>query len=232
MAATQDPGAKRARKRRRSFPLIWLGSIAAAVILALGVGGSLSAFGASITNSANSVGTGSLVMAETGPGTTGSVTCLSSQDTTGNNSSTCSTINKYGNAGIANTTMEPGGVDSTTVTISNTGTVAATAFTLAFGACTQTPAAGTPSPGNLCSEMTVAVYVGTGTGGLNIIPAETLTAAASALATPITAPSATPAISVAGAGQAFTFVVSLPGTASNIYQGIGASQPITWTFTQ
>ena len=83
--------------RRKFIPLAWIGSLVAVVLLALGVGGSLSAWTASITNTTDTAGTGSLVMEEDGPG--GTPVCLSNDST-----ATCTTINKYG----GNLSMVPG----------------------------------------------------------------------------------------------------------------------------
>lgn len=217
------------RRRRRFAPLLWLGGFGAVAVLALGVNGSLSTWTASITNADNHVGTGTLVMQEVGPaddaGTGGTTTCLSS-DATAN----CTTINKYGDAGDSVTNLAPGGFVVSTVTISNTGTTDASAFTLAFGSCTQVPTAdpvGPPIVGNLCSQLTVDVYqASTATG--TPIATGTPTALAAGGATSLTAAAATTA---GGAGQDFTFKVTLPSTAGNEFQGIVASQPITWTFT-
>jgi hypothetical protein len=145
--------------RRRFSPLIWVASAGAALALVLSVSGTMSAFSASIDNTLNSVGTGSIVMQEVGPNSGGTnVTCLSSSDATGNNAATCTTINNYGNAGVLDTTLAPGTSITTTVTISNTGTRSASALNVAFGACTQVVAASNPAPGSLCGELNVALY--------------------------------------------------------------------------
>ncbi len=220
------------RKRRRFLPLVWISSGAAALFLILGVNGSLSAFTASITNSANQVATGSLIMTESGPNSSGTnTTCASSSDATGNNAYSCTTINKYGSSGAAVTNLGPGDSATTTVTISNTGSVAANTFTAAFGACAQTPVAGTANPvllaGNLCSELNVAVYQAA-TATVTPLFTGTLTAATTGSPLTLTAPLAT---AVGGAGQPYTFVVSLPAGAGNSYEGITVTQPITWTFS-
>src|ERR1700753_2489587 len=91
------------RRRRRFVPLVWLASAGAVFAMALGVGGTLSGFTASINNSTNTAGSGTLLMQEGGPG---SVTCLSSAagTVTAANAGTCSTINKFG----GNLQMVPG----------------------------------------------------------------------------------------------------------------------------
>lgn len=213
------------RRRKRFAPLVWLGSLGAVGILALGVSGSLSDWTASITNTNNKVGTGSLVMQETGPDASGTATTCSSNDAT----ATCSTINKYGNNGVENDKLGPGDSVVTTVNIKNTGTTNADAFTVAFGACTQTPAAtaGPPVVGNLCSELTVDVYQASSATGTPIFSG-TPSALQTASPHTLTAPDATNA---GGAGQDYTFKVTLPTTADSTFQGIVATQQITWTFT-
>lgn len=209
-------------RRRRFAPLVWLASVGAVAVLALGVSGTLSDWTAQINNSNNHVGTGSLVMQETGPDSSGTATTCSSSDST----ATCSTINKYGNGGVAKSNLAPGDSVNTTVTINNTGTTDADTFTLTFAACSQTPTAtaGPPVVGDLCSELQVAVYQGSDTTGTPIF---TGTPTALAGDHTLTAADATTA---GGSGQAYTFKVTLPSGADNTYQGVTASQAMTWKF--
>ena len=134
-----DDGGHRAR-RRRYMPLVWLGSIAAAALLILGVTGTLSTWtDAIINNTHNTVASAAAVsLLETGPD--GTTTCDTAA--AASNSVLCSTINKYGGIGQAATGQGPvtnltdeGGTrlspdntvgnpntQSVTITMKNTGT--------------------------------------------------------------------------------------------------------------
>jgi hypothetical protein len=199
-------------KRKISLPLVLAGSVSS-LVLALGMSPTFSAFTASIQNSTNSAATGTLVMQETG--TAG--TCLSTDGAKGlsENTATCATINKYGGTTAL---LTPGGAANvTTVTIKNVGTVPATTFSLTPGACTQTtPTTTTGSATDLCAKLHVKITTGATTvydGSADAFKtAQTLTALA------------------AGASASYTFTVSLDSTADNTYQGLQASQPLTWTF--
>jgi hypothetical protein len=205
-----------APKRRRLVPLVWLGSLAAVIMLALGINGTLSAWTAQIVNTTNTAGTGTLVMEEDGP--TGTPVCTSNTV-----SASCSTINKYG----GNLVMAPGVPVVTTITIKNTGTVPAVSFTLQAGACTQLPVAapvGPPIVGNLCSQMQIAVVGSTA-------PTNVFTGTPTAFATAGTGGIITLTQPLAPAGvETFTFTVTVPAGSDNTYQGISISQPLTWTF--
>jgi hypothetical protein len=204
-----------AAKRLRFTPLALTTVLLSAGLLSLSVTGTLSGFTAAITNSANSAATGTLIMQEQNAGAT--VTCTSvdgSSITT--NSATCSTINKFGGT----TTQVPGTAVTTTVTIKNIGTLNASTFTLTPGAtCTQSSIA-TPSGSatDLCAKMTlVAKQDGT------TVYTGTLAAFAGSAAKNLTT-------LAAGASSTFTFAVTLNPAATNAYQGLQASVPMTWTF--
>ena len=199
-------------KRRISLPLILAGGVSS-LVLALGMSPTFSAFTASIQSGANLASAGTLTMEET----SGSVTCRSIDGANGlsGNSATCATINKYGGTGAL---LTPGGAANvTTVTIANTGTVAATSFSLTPGACAQS-ALGTPvgNATDLCTKLHVKITTGTTT---------VYEGSASALTTPV---ALTPLAN--GASASYTFAVSLDSSADNTYQGLQASQPLTWTF--
>lgn len=181
--------------------------------LALATTGTLSAFAASITNSVNTATVGQVVLQETNAD--GSVTCTSTDSAT--NAATCTTINKYGGQ-----TLAPGGSTTTTVKLTNLGSVTPASFTLTPGTCSQ---AGTPPVGtaatDLCAKLTLTVY-----------------AAATATGTPIYTGSLsgfTSAVNLtppaASATQPYTFVVAVPSTLDNTYQGLTASQPLTWAMS-
>ena len=206
-------------KRLRFAPVALIAGIFAAVLLSLSLTGTLSGFAASITNSSNTAASGTLVMQE--QNANASVTCLSTDGgSVSTNSATCSTINKFGGS----TTMTPGVTVNTPITIKNTGTSAASTFTLTPGAtCTQS-ANGTQNgtATDLCSKMNLVITSGSTTVFSGAL-ASFKGAAASAFSMP-----AAPA---AGASVPFNFAVTLDNSAGNTYQGLAASVPMTWTFT-
>lgn len=211
-------------RRRRFTPLAIITGIISAIILALSMNSSLAAFTATILNNANTFTNGTLIMEEKNQA--GTVTCLST-DGTGNNvsgnSATCSTINKYNGT----TTLVPGQTVSTTVTIKNTGTVPANTFTLTPGVCTQSGTV-TGSATDLCAKVTIVIAQTVGGNTTTVSPANsTLTSIGTTPATPITLTSPV----APGATVTFRFDLTLVAASGNPYQGLTASQNLTWTFT-
>src|SRR5690349_12034462 len=150
------------RAARRTQRTGWwaLGSSAlAAIVLILGVNGTLSSWtSAVISNDTNTVATASaVILKEVGP----SATCYSSSGAT--NSYTCSTVNKYGGTGSP---LAPGGSQVTDVVFTNVGSAAASTFVLTSGSCSQSPTAGsgTPPAANVCTsgDLTVAISCSNG----------------------------------------------------------------------
>ena len=217
------------KQQRRFIQLIVAAGLVGAVFMSLAMTNTLSAFVASITNSQDTAATGTLVLQETGA--SGSTAC-NSTDGTGNSVSnnsyaTCTSFNKYGGS----TTMTPSNAAgttnnvSTTVNFKNTGTAAATAFTLAFGACTQSnngSANGTAT--DFCSKLHVKVM-----SGSTVVQADAT--AASLASTTVTIPAALIPTASSGTTVPFTFTTYVDTSAGNTYQGLQASQPITWTLT-
>ena len=208
------------KKRKLSLPLVLAGGVSS-LVLALGMSPTFSAFSASITNSLNTAGAGTLVMQETDASNT---ECNSNDGATpalslATNTATCISINKYG----GKTAMVPGQIQTTTVTIKNTGTITPTSFTLAPQGCTQ--ALGTPNGGatDACTKFIIKVYAGaTATDPvLNAVGEQTASTFATALSLTPLAPQGT---------QQYTFSVQLVSTVSNAYQGITITQPLVWTF--
>ncbi len=206
-------------RHRRFTPAAVLAGAVGSVALAASMTGTLSAFTASINNTVNTAAAGTLIMQE--QNATGSVTCNSTDlGTISTNAATCATINKYGGS----TTMVPGVPINTTISIKNTGTIAANTFTLTPTACTQTNN-GTPNGSaiDFCTQLSVIIKSGTTTifsgtaAGLATAGLVTLPAAISPVAPGTTVP--------------ITFTTTLAPTAGNTYQGLGASQGLTWTFT-
>jgi len=206
-------------KRLRFAPVALTAGIFAAVLLSLSLTGTLSGFAASITNSSNTAASGTLIMQE--QNANASVTCLSTDGgSVSTNSASCSTINKFGGS----TTMTPGNTVNTAISIKNTGTAAASTFTLTPGTtCTQSnngTVNGTAT--DLCAKMNLVV-----TSGSTTVFSGTLASFKGAAASAITMPAA-PA---AGTSVPFNFAVTLDSSVGNTYQGLAASVPMTWTFT-
>jgi hypothetical protein len=202
-------------KRRRFAPVAITTGVLGAVLLSVSMTGTLSGFVASITNSVNTAASGVLSMQETNAA--GTVTCNSTDATTiSTNAATCATINKFGGS----TTMVPGVPVTTTVNIINTGTIAASTFTLTPGAtCTQGrngTVYGTAT--DFCAKLNVVIKSGTTT-----VFSGTAASLAGAAAITLVAPAA-------GASTPYTFTTTLASTADNTYQGESASLPLTWTF--
>ena len=200
--------------RIRFAPLAIAAAVGSVALLGLSTTGTLSAFTATITNSANSAASGTLVMQEQNSGAT--ATCTSTDGgTVSTNASTCTSINKFGGS----TTMVPGATAvATTVTIKNTGTVAANTFTLTPGAsCTQTGNV-TGSATDFCSKMNLTI-----TQNGAALFSGTLASFAGSTAKSLTT-------LAAGSTSTFVFSVQLDTSAANTYQGLTAAMPMTWTF--
>lgn len=213
--------------RRRAFPLIWLGSIGAAVLLVLGVSGSLAGWTAAITNSENNAGTTQApILLETGPGSTGTdVTCQADASNAG--TFTCATINKYGDGGLANLAMKPGDSKTTVVTLKNTSTSAASVFNLGFGSCTDGTQGAASGSGSLCTDVSVFTVAVSCVDGA---AANVLTIAATKPGS-LTATNALTGGLAAGATVTCTFTTALDSAAPISDAGLTASQPMTWTLT-
>jgi hypothetical protein len=199
------------KKRKASLPILIAGGVSS-LVLALGMSPTFSAFTASILNDTNTAGSGTLTMQET----TGATLICNSTDggSVSTNTATCATINKYG----GNLAMVPGQTVSTTINIKNTGTIAASSFSVTPGTCTQaTNGTVNGTAVDLCAKINVVVTSG-------VTPVYTGTAAGFTTAVALAAPVAP------GASVPFTFAVTLASSAGNTYQGLKVSQPITWTF--
>jgi len=209
-----EPASEPAPKRRRRIPALLAAGAAGSLLMAMSMTGTLSAFVASIQNSVNTTSAGTLTMRETD--STGAITCDSTEGA--DNAAVCEEINKYGGA-----TLLPGGTGSTTtVKITNTGTVTPSSFTLTGGACTQGGSAptGITAATDFCSKVNVKVYAAATATGTPIYDGT-----AAAFTTPI---SLTPLAK--DASQDYTFVVAIDSSAGNTYQGLTAEQALTWKF--
>ncbi len=213
-------------RRRRPRALALAGSGLAALILVLGVDGTLASWtSAVIANDTNTVATASaVILREVGPGPQ---TCLSSSGA--GNSSTCSTVNKYG--GTASP-LAPGGSQTTDVTFTNVGSAPGATFVLTPGACSQSPTAGsgTPPAANVCTsgDLTVAISC---SNGSSYAAGSAWTDLVYAAGAPGSIPASLTRTAALAAGATWTcrFTVALSASASVLAQGITASQPLTWT---
>ncbi|PPK62571.1 hypothetical protein V5P93_002039 [Actinokineospora auranticolor] len=196
---------------RKSALLVIAGGLVGTTLLALALTGTLSAFTAAITNTTDTLSTGSLILRETD----GSNTCTSTSSST--NAANCATINKY-----SGSTLLPGGSATKTVTLANDGTITPATFTLTPGTCSQSGSVSGITPASdFCSQVTLKIYAAaTATGPTSYNG--TLAAFTTPISLTALAPSAT---------QQYTFVVSLPSSLGNSYMGLTASQPLTWTFS-
>lgn len=202
-------------KKRYAVPVLVAGGLGS-VLLAASMTPTFSSFAASITNSENTAGTGTLTMRETDAA--GTVICDSnSGGAISTNSATCATINKYG----GNLAMIPGQAVTTTVKIQNTGTMPANTFTLTPGAVSQS-ANGTVN--GTATDMGSKIHVLVKQDGVTVAntTAQGLaTGGAVTLNGPVDP----------GTTSTFTFEVTLDAAVDNSYQGLKVSQPLTWTFT-
>lgn len=211
---------------RRRAGLLALSGALAAVLLTLAVTGTLSSWTAAIIgnddNTADSAG--AVVLEESGPG---GVTCTTASSAT--NTATCSSINKYGDAGAAATgatALQPGDTVSTTVTLTNTGPSDAATFTLTPGTCASVYHSGsrqgqTPlAADDLCSQLSVG--------------AECVAGATSVLSVaPVALASFTGARTITGglaSGDAVdcTFTVALASGSGARFSGQRVEQDLTW----
>ena len=221
-------GTSAASRQRRFIQLIVAAGLVGAVVMSLAMTNTLSAFVATITNSNDTAATGAVVLQETGA--TGPTACNSTDNTTINSNtySTCTAFNKYGGS----TTLVPSNAagttnnSTTTVNFKNTGSSPAASFTMAFATCGQVNN-GTVNNGSatdLCSKLHVKVVSGT-----TVVQADTTAAALNG--TTVTIPAALIPTANSGSTVPMTFTTYIDSSAGNTYQGLQASQNITWTLS-
>jgi hypothetical protein len=234
MATRTTPRHENKTRRRRLFPLVWLGAAGAALALGLGISGTLAGFTASITNNANTASTGTLTLTETGvSGVGGTSTC-------GSGDATCP-LNKFGGqpamapdillAGTVPTGTIPADTDPDQnvgiVRMTNTGTSRAATLTLAGNPCTSLPSSG--GQPNLCNAIDIAVYasaVAPTSGTSSTYGTQVFYGSATTLATTnlVVASGIVPT-----ASEWMTFVIWVDGSANNTYQALNMSEPLVWT---
>ncbi len=215
------PSNQKPRRGRRHLAVpVLVAGVAGSALLGLSFTPTFSAFVASIQNSVNSAGTGYLTMQES----SGSTVCNSTDGgSVSTNSATCSTINKYG----GDLNMVPGQTVTTNIVIKNTGTVDATNFALTPGACTQsTNGSLNGSATDLCSKLDIVIKGGS-EGGTTIFTGTAADLASGGVVN-VLAPLAPV---TAGTSVPISVSVTLDSSAGSTYQGLAASQPLTWTFT-
>lgn len=215
------------RRSRESLP--WIGGAVAALILTLGVNGTLSSWtSAMITNSSNTAATAQAVILQE---VQGANTCQSSADVT--NSYTCTTINKYG--GTASPLL-PGASQVSTVTFTNVGSANATTFAMAAGSCSQTPTAGsgTVPATNLCTSGDLTVGVSCSAGSSYSAGTAWTDLVYSAAAPPTATKTHNAVAGDLNAAAVWTcqFTVALSASAPVAAQGISVTQPLTWTLSK
>lgn len=213
-----------------------LAGAAGSLTLALSMSGTLSAFTATLTHG-NVGNSGTVLMQETllNDAGTATTTMCNSNDGAQNldvNKANCS-INLYGGADL-----RPGGASVTKVRIANTGTVDASAFTMAFGTCEATAPnralAGTKTgtgANSACGKFNVKIDATNSEGKSGTVLARTPLAAAPTSPTSLFTGALTGPVAKSGGYYDLTITVDLDESADNTYAGLQVTQPITWTFT-
>ena len=223
---------------RRIMAIMGCGLLATAALSLTGFT-ALGGFSATVENNAGSTGSGTLLLQEgvgsticisTGTGTT------SSTAITGNDNATCP-IDLFNDSNL-----DPGATESTTVTLTNPGTLTGSSLALDPGTCTQSD---NSSPGG-----TSNTYYGTDTdfcGELDVTIEDdgTSTCVFPASGSPCGAPSSSGTLdSLAGADQTglpglgagdsttYTVTIGLDSGATNADQGLLATVPLTWVLSQ
>ena len=187
----------------------------AAVLMLIATTPTFSAIVASITNSVNKVVTGTLTMEEK----SGNSTCSSVSDA--NNTATCATINKYGDASRV---MAPGESQTTNITLKNTGSIKATSFTLTPQVCKtyNDVSTTTASIVDVCDQIDVEIKA-----GQNVIyngTAKNLAASINLLQK-LNKQEIAPNEAVD-----ITFKTTLKSSATSAHAGKTVSQPLVWQF--
>ena len=211
---TTQPAPARARDGESRLWVVWLSSALAAVLLALGVNGTLSDWtSAVLDHDENSASTRSTtrVLEVTGPDAAGaSTTCSSAEDT--DNAASCE-INLFGKGGVEQTGMAPGSVNTTIVTVTNTGDTAGS-LKLDASACED-------GAGSLCDKLRITVAC----VGLNPVVAVPTSLTAFGAGSVITAGTLAP-----DTPSTCTFITTLPVLATG-WSGQTVDQTVTWSLT-
>ncbi len=220
---------------RRGFGIKWIPLavvLICAGVLSASAETSLGGFNAAIINSANTLGSGTILLEEDTP----TVTCMSTGNPITNNAGTCSGAGTDTFGGSLNDI--PGGAPiSTSIKVRNDGTIAAGSFVLTPGACSAAqnsatfPYYGSDSSG-FCSKVDITIENDTVSGSPTcVLPAQT--GACPALSSTDNLGNFNSAVVLsqlaAGASQIYDFKLALDSSANNSDQGLVATMPLTWT---
>jgi hypothetical protein len=218
-----------------------IAAVVAVVALTSTAAVTFAGFSAQIVNNANTFSSGTMQLKESN----GSVTCYSTGSGAGGSVSSANSANCSINKLVGTLDQVPGGTPlSTTITMSNNGTINAALDSLVFATCSQSTASDANgyvgSDASFCGKVDIEISVGSTTVGTHcLVPASTSPCAAAptnaatlasvsgTTITQATTPQGLTALT-AGSSQAYTFTVALDTTASNIDQGLTASQTMTW----
>lgn len=216
---------------------IGLGALGAAALVATTLIASLGGFTATVQNTTgNTAASGTLLLTE---GNGGATTCLSTaSDTITSNSNTCTAIDDFGgltNAGVGSTS-------SVTLSMQNSGTIAASGLDLTPGSCTASanpatkPYAGSDTSG-FCgiidvtiqdtSSTSTCVYPASTTSACPSTPTNAGTLAGLSAAGRITLPGI-----ASGSTASYKVTVLVDSSATNADQGLSANLPLTWQLSQ
>lgn len=218
------------KAKRYSLPVAIFLGLLATVIAAFAFVPAQSGFTASINNPNNTFGSGTLLMSES----QAAVTCLSSDaGITASNAGSCPQINKFG-GGMNHV---PGEVVKATVTIKNAGTVPANSFTLTPGVCAQSNnGAKNGVATDFCSKINVALQDSTSASPKCVMPVSASPCAVGptnnlTLANISSVPLSLEVPLAPGASRVYDFFLQIDeASTTNAYQGLAASQSLTWAF--
>ncbi|QZY30476.1 hypothetical protein [Nocardioides coralli] len=192
--------------------VVWLSSALAAVLLSLGVSGTLGDWSSAVLDhDDNTAATRSTtrVLQVTGPDASGvDTTCAS--DESADNASTCD-INLFGAGGVEQTELAPGSSSTTVVQVENTGN--------SNGVLDIDASACDDGTGSLCDKMTITVAC----TGLSPIVGTPMTLSSFADANELSAGQLTP-----GAPTTCTFVTRLPLLTTG-WEAQSVAQTVSWT---
>jgi len=221
-------------------PFTWHAFAAAALaVIALGSTAAISVagFSAQVVNNANAFSSGTMQLKESN----GSINCYSTGSGSGGTVGAANSANCAINKLVGTLDQVPAGTPlSTTITMTNVGTINSTLESLVMGTCSAAAASdangyvGSDTSG-FCGKVDFSI----GYTGKCVYPAN---AAAACPATPTNSGtlgsvasttftnSSTPGLTLltAGSSQAYTFTVMLDTSATNADQGLAASMTITW----
>jgi hypothetical protein len=221
-------------------PRSWHAFAAAALaVIALGSTAAISVavFSAQVVNNANTFSSGTMQLEEGN----GSITCYSTGTGSGGSVASANSANCAINKLVGTLTQIPAGTPlTTTITMTNVGTINSSIESLVMGTCSAAAASnangyvGSDTSG-FCGKIDFSI----GISGKCIYPAN---ASAACPATPTNSGnlgsvasttftnSSTPPLTLltAGSSQVYTFTAMLDSTATNADQGLAASMTMTW----